>query len=58
MKKIMKCECGDTMVLTKLEIMPDLFSKGYKCQKCGETEFTEGQMRNSLKKKKREFSKI
>jgi len=53
MKKSIKCDCGGTLVLKKLEIMPDLFSEGYKCQKCGDTEFTEEQMRSALKKKEK-----
>lgn len=51
MKKSIKCECGGQMKLARIEVMPDLFSEGYKCSKCGETEFTEEQMRKALKKK-------
>ena len=51
MKKSIKCECGGKMILGIIEVMSDLFSEGYKCQKCGETEFTEEQMRKALKKK-------
>ncbi len=39
------------MKLARIEVMPDLFSEGYKCSKCGDTEFTEEQMRKALKKK-------
>lgn len=41
------------MTLTDIEVMPSLLSEGYKCQKCGDTEFTEEQMRSALKKKEK-----
>jgi len=45
MKKSIKCDCGGRTAVTELEILPGLFSEGYKCQKCGDTEFTEEQMK-------------
>jgi AbrB family looped-hinge helix DNA binding protein len=51
MKKSIGCECGGQMKLSQIEVMPDLFSEGYKCSKCGDTEFTEEQMRKALRKK-------
>ena len=45
------CECGEKMVLATVEIAPDIKSEAYKCEKCGNTEFTEEQMRKALKKK-------
>jgi transposase-like protein len=51
MKKSIGCECGGEMKLAKIEVMPDLFSEGYRCSKCGDTEFTEEQMRKALRKK-------
>ena len=51
MKKSIKCDCSGIMHIEKIEIMPDLFNEGYKCNKCGEVEFTEEQMRAALKKK-------
>ncbi|MBS3053851.1 MAG: hypothetical protein J4469_05105 [Candidatus Aenigmarchaeota archaeon] len=53
MKKSIKCDCGGRTAVTELEILPGLFSEGYKCQKCGDTEFTEEQMRSALKKKEK-----
>ncbi|MBI5061571.1 MAG: AbrB/MazE/SpoVT family DNA-binding domain-containing protein [Candidatus Aenigmarchaeota archaeon] len=53
MKESIRCECGGTMKRTRIEIMPDLFSEGYKCAKCGETEFTEEQMRKALRVKEK-----
>ena len=41
------------MAATELEVIPGLFSEGYKCQKCGNTEFTEEHMRSALKKKEK-----
>ena len=51
MKNSIKCDCGGEMRIAKIEIMPDLFSEGYKCRKCGEVEFTGEQMRKALKAK-------
>ena len=51
MKNSIKCDCGGEMQISKIEIMPDLFSEGYKCRTCGEVEFTEEQMRKALKAK-------
>ncbi len=45
----MKCECGNDMKIEKVEILPGLSSEGYKCAKCGEIEFDEGQMKKALK---------
>ena len=53
MKKSIKCDCGGKMLLEEIEIMPGLLSGGYKCKKCGDTEFTEEQMRSALKKKEK-----
>ena len=41
------------MKIEKVEIFPSLFSEGYKCHKCGEVEFNEGQMRKALEIKER-----
>lgn len=53
MKEFIKCECGGKMVKSQIEIVPDLFSLGYKCSKCGEIEFTEEQMRKALRAKEK-----
>ena len=53
MKKSMECECGGEMRIEKLEVMPDLFSEGFKCEKCGGIEFTEEQMRKALRAKEK-----
>lgn len=53
MKKSIKCECGGRMETSKVEILPDLFSEGYKCSKCGSVEFTEEQTRKVLKLKEK-----
>jgi hypothetical protein len=49
----MKCECGNEMKIDKIEILPGLFSEGYRCKKCGEIEFDEEQMRKALKIKEK-----
>lgn len=49
----MKCECGGEMKIEKVEVFPGLFSAGYKCQKCGEVEFNEEQMRKALEIKEK-----
>ena len=36
------------MKTEKVEVFPGLFSERYKCQKCGEIEFNEEQMRKAL----------
>ena len=45
----MKCEYGNEMKIETVEILPSLFSEGYRCQKCGEIEFNEEQTRKALK---------
>ena len=47
------CECGGKMNLAEVEISPGIESEAYKCEKCGETEFTEEQMRKALQKKEK-----
>ena len=47
------CRCGGKMSLTEIEVSPGINSEGYKCEKCGETEFTEDQMRTALRKKEK-----
>ncbi len=53
MKKYTKCECGGEMKLADVEILSDVKSDAYKCNKCGEIEFTEEQMRKALQKKEK-----
>ena len=52
----MKCGCGEKMVKKKIEITRGLNAEGFKCQKCGETEFTENQMREALAIKEKALS--
>ena len=46
------CECGGKMSLAEVEVSPGIKSGAYKCEKCGEKEFDEEQMREALRKKK------
>jgi len=47
------CECGGKMRIAEVEISRDIKSEAYKCEKCGDTEFTEDQMRDALRKKEK-----
>ncbi len=53
MKKYMKCECGGKMKLAEVEVVSGIKSQAYKCEKCGEVEFTEEQVRKALQKKEK-----
>ena len=52
------CECGGKMNLAEVEISPGIESEAYKCGKCGESEFTEEQMRTALRKKEKAIKTI
>lgn len=52
------CECSGKMKLAKVEIAPDIKSEAYKCEKCGEIEFTEKQMRKALRKKEKAIKTV
>lgn len=49
----MKCECGNEMKKARVEVVPGMLSEAYKCEKCGELEFTEKQMREALELKEK-----
>ena len=46
------------MSLAEVEISPGIKSGAYKCEKCGETEFDEEQMREALRKKEKAIKTI
>lgn len=52
------CECGGKMKLEEVEIASDIKNAAYKCEKCGEIEFTEGQMREALRKKEKAIKTV
>lgn len=52
------CECGGRMSIAEVEIASDIKSESYKCEKCGEVEFTEEQMRKALRKKEKAIKTI
>ena len=52
------CECGGKMKLAEIEVSKDINSEAYKCEKCGEIEFTEEQMREALRKKEKAIKMV
>ena len=58
MKNFTKCECGGKMKLEEIEVASGIKSEGYKCEKCGDVEFTEEQMRTALRKKEKSIKMV
>lgn len=52
------CECGGNMKLAQVEIYSGTKSEAYKCEKCGDVEFTEEQMRKALRKKEKSIEMV
>ena len=52
------CECGGKMNIAEVEIAEGMKGKGYKCEKCGDVEFTEEQMREALRKKEKAIKTV